>query len=115
MYNLPYLSRLGAGDNNNNNNDGAVIVTSCCPGLAKTDLGRQYADSWWMRLLLWVVFSLVGRTPEQGARTLVSAAVLGQEGKAGFWKNDTFLESSPLLKGEEGRKGLSFGVGISFL
>lgn len=95
MYNLPYLANVGGDE---------VIVTSCCPGATKTDLGRYFATSWWMRLFIWLYTTLMCRTSEEGARTLVSAAYLGKEAKGGYWKNDTLMERNPLLKGEEGRK-----------
>jgi hypothetical protein len=47
-----------------------VIINSCCPGLVKTDLGREYYEhSAVLRILFWLLPTLLGWSVETGART----------------------------------------------
>ena len=66
-----------------------VVVTSCCPGFCTSDLGRQY-NGWMERNALWLFHGVFARSTEAGARTLVSATVLGPEAHGRWWKNDEF-------------------------
>lgn len=67
-----------------------VLVTACCPGACITDLGRQY-DRWYELLAMRLLGPVIARTVEEGSRTLVSAATLGPESQAGYWKNDQLM------------------------
>lgn len=63
-----------------------VIVNACCPGLCKTELGREFA-----RPMQWANSAFqyfTARTAEQGSRTLVGATALGRESQGGFWHYD---------------------------
>jgi NAD(P)-dependent dehydrogenase (short-subunit alcohol dehydrogenase family) len=72
--------------------DPDVIVTSVCPGACKSDLGRAYTNPM-IKFILFLVQLLLFRTSEQGARSLVSGALIkaGDE-HGGFWKDDKFQE-----------------------
>ena len=66
-----------------------ICVTACCPGLCKSDLGRDYAE-WYLQWGLWLFEAVFARSGEQGARTLVSASLLGEDAQGKFWKDDVF-------------------------
>ncbi|KAI0429065.1 short-chain dehydrogenase/reductase [Xylaria sp. FL1042] len=52
-----------------------IIVNAVCPGLCKTELGRNFNVV--QRTIGNIVLSFIARTAEQGARTLVSDTALG--------------------------------------
>ncbi|KAI1879763.1 hypothetical protein JX265_002717 [Neoarthrinium moseri] len=69
--------------------DAKIIVNASCPGVCKTNM---YNDmSLLSRASVEVQWFFVGRTAEQGARTLVSATGLGPESRGNFWNNDELL------------------------
>ncbi|KAK7544210.1 short-chain dehydrogenase/reductase family protein-like protein, partial [Phyllosticta citribraziliensis] len=82
--------------------DGDVVVTSCCPGLCKSDLGRDFSGFLMVRIVRGLFFALFARSTEQGARSLVSGVTLGKEANGQFWQHDKFQEVSPYLVGEKG-------------
>ncbi|KAK8174120.1 short-chain dehydrogenase/reductase family protein-like protein [Phyllosticta citrichinensis] len=82
--------------------DGDVVVTSCCPGLCKSDLGRDFSGFLMVRIVRGLFFALFARSTEQGARSLVSGLTLGKEANGQFWQHDKFQEVSPYLVGEKG-------------
>lgn len=54
------------------------IVNTMCPGVCKSDLGRQYAAKGAVvRALIWFFFATFAKSTENGARTLVLAAMTG--------------------------------------
>ena len=63
-----------------------VVVNAMCPGMCKTDLGRNY--SWYERLAMGLMRPLTSRTGEEGGRSLVTAAMLEKESHGKFWHND---------------------------
>lgn len=63
-----------------------VIVNAVCPGLCKTDIGRDHL--WIAQALMAPVQRFLHRTAEEGGRSLVSATVLGSESHGKFWHND---------------------------
>jgi len=62
-----------------------VIVNAVCPGLCKTDLGRDYP--WTTQAMMAPVQLFLHRTAEEGARSLVSATALRPESHGKFWHN----------------------------
>ncbi|KAF4553022.1 Short chain dehydrogenase-like protein 27 [Elsinoe fawcettii] len=70
----------------------APILVSVCPGACRTNIWNGKGPlSYMIRPLMWYI----GRTAEEGSRTLVSAATLGEEAKGGFWFNDKLNEEWP--------------------
>lgn len=63
-----------------------VIVNAVCPGLCKTDLGRNF--SFGARIAGLAFFAVFARTAEQGSRSLVSATALGPESHGRLWHHD---------------------------
>ncbi|KAK5633756.1 hypothetical protein RRF57_009470 [Xylaria bambusicola] len=63
-----------------------IIVNAVCPGLCKTELGRNFNVV--QRTIGNIVLSFIARTAEQGSRTLVSGTALGPESHGRFWHND---------------------------
>ncbi|PNS16924.1 hypothetical protein CAC42_4888 [Sphaceloma murrayae] len=80
-----------------------VAVFSVCPGLTKTSLARDVLK-WWIMPFFWLFTAIFARTSEQGARTYVSGAALGEKAHGGFWQHDKLQPTAPLLEGEEGKK-----------
>jgi NAD(P)-dependent dehydrogenase (short-subunit alcohol dehydrogenase family) len=65
-----------------------IIVNATCPGLCKTNFTSSLPFSY--RLLMAIRYFFLGRSAEQGARTLVSATSLGPESHGKFWNNDCY-------------------------
>jgi NAD(P)-dependent dehydrogenase (short-subunit alcohol dehydrogenase family) len=76
-----------------------VIITSVCPGFVKTDLARdsQFPG---VTIVLGIVAAIMMRSPEQGARALVSATTEGERVHGGLWRNDTVPALPPSIAGE---------------
>lgn len=81
---------------------GHIIINSLNPGLCKTSLFRPYPFPFdW---LLWALQAVFARDPEMGSRTIVTAALAGEE-THGNWMTDCRLHTWPAsMKGEEGDK-----------
>lgn len=65
-----------------------VVVNATCPGLCKTNMlsGMPLLN----RIVMAITYFIMGRTAEQGARTMISATALGPESHGRFWTNDTY-------------------------
>jgi NAD(P)-dependent dehydrogenase (short-subunit alcohol dehydrogenase family) len=82
-----------------------VIVNSVCPGMCKTDLGRQYTDkSLLYRILLWIMSLLIMRSAEAGSREYVSAITRGKESQGKLWKDDRYFDGGEMVESAEGKK-----------
>jgi short-subunit dehydrogenase len=79
-----------------------VIITSVCPGFVKTDLARdtQFPG---VTVVLGIVAAIMMRSPEQGARALVSATTEGERVHGRLWKNDTVPSLPPSIVSEESK------------
>lgn len=71
-----------------NGQEGKVVVNANCPGLCKTNMLNELLFTFKMAIAL--MYFIVGRSPEQGARTMVSATALGPESHGRFWTNDNY-------------------------
>ncbi|KIW74441.1 hypothetical protein Z517_12381 [Fonsecaea pedrosoi CBS 271.37] len=80
-----------------------VIINTTCPGLCKSDLGRNVGTNFLIRFIQWLMHSIFSRTAEQGANSYLTALVRGEETHGEMWKNDRVFEPGPMLKTEEGR------------
>lgn len=69
--------------------DTSVIITTVCPGLCRTNLGRDFSSP--MKFINAVFQSFFSRSAEAGSRTLVSGAALGQDAHGQFWTHDVFF------------------------
>jgi hypothetical protein len=59
-----------------------------CPGLCKSDLGRQYtAKSILMSISVNIFFTVLGKSTEAGARTFILAAMAGPEENGKYIKH----------------------------
>ncbi|MCJ1457929.1 hypothetical protein MMC28_008298 [Mycoblastus sanguinarius] len=99
MYTLKPLAAIAT----SSGGEPQVLVTSCCPGFCYSDLSRQYS-SWYLRIFAWVFYSLFARSTEEGSRTIVSAATLGEEAQGGYWKNDQLMRPGEMVTSAEGKK-----------
>ncbi|KAK0720189.1 hypothetical protein B0H67DRAFT_575280 [Lasiosphaeris hirsuta] len=72
-----------------------IIVNSVCPGLCKTDLGRNF--SWLVQKFMLPYHAIFARSGEEGGRALVSATVLGPESHGRFWHNDILQPVAELV------------------
>jgi NAD(P)-dependent dehydrogenase (short-subunit alcohol dehydrogenase family) len=64
-----------------------VTVTAVCPGAVATNLSRGWTG-WLASAVKAVLASILMRTPEYAARTVVSGVLLGREGHGKFWYDD---------------------------
>lgn len=65
-----------------------VIMTTVCPNLCRTNLGRDFSTL--IKLPNYMFQLVFARTAEQGSRTLVSGAALGEDAMGEFWSHDVF-------------------------
>lgn len=84
MQTLASLAKSGSGEVE-------VLVLAVCPGGAKSNLSRGYTGLV-AEVFKTVFASLFLRTTEQGARTLVSGCLLGEEAQGRFWQSDVLRE-----------------------
>ncbi|PNY24263.1 Retinol dehydrogenase 12 [Tolypocladium capitatum] len=81
---------------------GHVLVNALNPGLCNTQLFRSWSFplSW----VLWLVCAVLGRNPEMGSRTLMTAALAGEE-THGQWMSSCKLQVWPkVMRGEQGER-----------
>lgn len=76
-----------------------VVVLACCPGQCKTNLYRQFGVG--VRAFMTLFNAVIARTAEQGARTLVTGLLKGEEAMGKMWVNDGFDDWSPGISEEE--------------
>jgi NAD(P)-dependent dehydrogenase (short-subunit alcohol dehydrogenase family) len=67
-----------------------VIVTTVCPGLCRTNLGREFGAL--LKVANGIFQQIFARSCEEGSRTLVSGAALGREAHGKFWSHDVFYK-----------------------
>ena len=77
---------------------GPVIVSNVAPGWCKTGLFRNEAGGAGQRMAL----KLVGRSSEEGSRTLVDGAVAGKESHGQYLSECQIKPASAFVTGEEG-------------
>lgn len=97
---LMFMKRLAEGIDASGK--GHIIVNSLNPGLCKTGLFRRYTFP--LGTLVWLMTTFLGREPEVGSRTLMSAAFAGEE-THGKWMTDCRLYEWPtVMVGDAGEK-----------
>ncbi len=89
MYSVRFMTEIARSSAGANNAE--VLIVSCCPGICKSDLGRQY-NGWYERWGVWAFQALFARSSEEGGRTLVGAAASGREAQGGYWKDGELKE-----------------------
>lgn len=80
-----------------------VIITSVCPGMVKTDLGRDVKFPG-VNLVLNIIGFFLMKSPEQGARLLLSGTTQGERLHGRFWQADKIKPVGPSVAGEENAK-----------
>lgn len=77
-----------------------VIITSICPGMVKSDLGRDhFFPGVWILAYFFVLLFM--RTPSQGANMLLSGTTQGEAVHGRFWRHDQIQPIPASLKGDE--------------
>ena len=102
---LEYAVRHLAALPMNKGHDGhpKVIVDTTCPGMCQSELGRQFKEnSIVLRILTWVMFTLVARTTEHGSNSLTTALTATDDLNGEMWKNDRKYPPGPMCATEEG-------------
>lgn len=66
-----------------------VIISTVCPGLCRTNLGRDFSSP--IKVVNGIFQYFFARTAEEGSRTIVSGAALGREAHGEFWAHDVFF------------------------
>lgn len=82
---------------------GDVIITSICPGMVKTDLGREVKFPG-VKIVLAIVSFIMMRTPEQGSRSIISGTTQGEQLHGRFWQHDEIRPVGKNIAGEENKK-----------
>ncbi|KAI1144771.1 hypothetical protein F4825DRAFT_310622 [Nemania diffusa] len=83
-----------------NGSSSGIVVNASCPGLCKTNMTREFPLV--HRIIMQGTYALVGRSAEEGSRSMVSATGLGPESSGKLWRNDGFSPLSPLLSSPRG-------------
>ncbi|RKK09910.1 hypothetical protein BFJ68_g8828 [Fusarium oxysporum] len=87
-----------------------VVLNLVCPGLCKTDIGRNATDD--VKAVAGTMMDQIGRTSEDGSRTLLFAAIAGKDSHGRFTADCEIKDDAVIpdwIKGgeaEEGRKRL---------
>jgi NAD(P)-dependent dehydrogenase (short-subunit alcohol dehydrogenase family) len=77
-----------------------VVITSICPGMVRTDLGRdRYFPG--VFVLAAVFLFLFVRSPSQGANTILSGTTQGESVHGRFWQHDKMQPVPPAVAGPE--------------
>lgn len=71
--------------------DPRVHILACCPGSARSEIGRDY-NGWFDELGKEILARLLMRSTEEGSRTIVSGILVAEEGHGKFWQHDVFRE-----------------------
>jgi NAD(P)-dependent dehydrogenase (short-subunit alcohol dehydrogenase family) len=80
-----------------------VIITSICPGMVKTDIGREVQFPG-VKVALAIIAFLVMRSPEQGARSILSGTTQGESLHGRFWQHDRIQPVGKNIAGDEKKK-----------
>jgi NAD(P)-dependent dehydrogenase (short-subunit alcohol dehydrogenase family) len=83
------------------NGEPAIVVDIVAPGFCKSELLSREEGA---PFLLVAVQSMVGRTLEEGSKTLVDAALRGPEAHGKFLDHQKIARMAPLIVSEEGEK-----------
>jgi hypothetical protein len=65
-----------------------VIVMTCSPGMVRTQLGRETISNFIIFIIALPFMFLFMRSPEQGARSIVSATHQGSRLHGRMWKDN---------------------------
>lgn len=76
-----------------------VLVNCTNPGLCRTSLFRALPG--WVQTIGGGIIILIGRTAEQGSRTLMAAATAGEESHGMYMSNCAVGDESPFITTEE--------------
>ncbi|KAI1118885.1 short-chain dehydrogenase/reductase [Nemania sp. NC0429] len=99
MATMQTISGLTAASTGHTGAPPSVIVNAVCPGLCKTDLGRNFSIG--AKLIGLAFFAMFARTAEQGSRSLVSATALGPESHGRLWHHDVLYPTGELAQDKE--------------
>lgn len=77
-----------------------IVITSICPGVVRTDLGRDHYFPGVYVLAAVLVF-LFMLSPSQGANTILSGTTQGESVHGRFWKNDRIQPVPLAIAGTE--------------
>ena len=80
-----------------------IIVNSVCPGVTKTDLGRNN-DSWLAKILSKILFTFFAKSAEAGANSYLQALTQDANTMGQLLANGKAVEEWDALKTDEGRK-----------
>lgn len=71
-------------------NPNHVIVLASCPGLCRSDMGRNFNVA--MNVADSIAKTFIGRTAKEGGRGLVNATIVGTEAHGGFFSLDVISQ-----------------------
>jgi len=83
------LARLAISSKSDGKPDFYVI--NVCPGATKSDLARG-EQPWYVRAFLWVFTTIFQKSTEEGSRSYISGAALGEQGHGRFYEGDVIRE-----------------------
>lgn len=88
---LEYVTKTIAHQVCNEDGSTPVIVNTVSPGLCRSSLGRQF-DRFYERWAVGLMHSLIARTSEEGAQSIVTATFQGPESQGRCWRIDNYIE-----------------------
>ncbi|KAI1842669.1 hypothetical protein JX266_011131 [Neoarthrinium moseri] len=81
-----------------------VVLNIVEPGSCQTQLLREKSWAWYYEVLTRVGFGLIGRTPEMGARTYISAAVAGWNSHGKYLEDCQLSTPHEFVESDEGSR-----------
>ena len=80
-------------------------MTSVCPGMTKSDLGRQFLSNWFLAIVVSFLMNIVARKTEDGCNIYISALGKGEEVRGEMWKDDRVIgeEADKNVRSDEGK------------
>jgi hypothetical protein len=87
------VEAISSSTNHNNSN---FIITTVCPGLCRTNLGRDFPSL--LKVPVGLFQLIFARSAEEGSRSIVSGTTLGREANGEFWSHDVFFRYVDALR-----------------
>lgn len=80
-----------------------VIINTVCPGMCKTEIGRNY-DHWFLKFVMeYVIMPFLAKSAAQGATSYLAALTAGPESQGQMWAVTHYSKEWDAIKSPEGK------------
>lgn len=80
-----------------------IIINSVCPGITKTEIGRNYKH-WFFKMLAKVMFAVLAQSAEAASNSYLQALTQADGSEGQMWAAGQIVEEWDALKSDQGRK-----------